>query len=62
MNVGHRQGLIQKPLPIQGRGFFIVAESVFSSLKKERVKKRSYKTRTMARADVFHNTILTLCD
>ncbi|GLX82097.1 transposase [Thalassotalea eurytherma] len=30
-----------------------VAESFFSSLKKERVKKRIYKTREMARADVF---------
>ena len=30
-----------------------VAESFFSSLKKERIKKRIYKTREMARADVF---------
>ncbi|SSR40381.1 IS1236 transposase protein 2 [Acinetobacter baumannii] len=30
-----------------------VAESFFSSLKKERVKKRIYKTREMARADMF---------
>jgi len=30
-----------------------VAESFFSSLKKERVKKRIYKTRDLARADVF---------
>ena len=30
-----------------------VAESFFSSLKKERVKKRIYKTRDMAHADVF---------
>lgn len=30
-----------------------VAESFFSSLKKERVRKRVYKTRDMARADVF---------
>lgn len=30
-----------------------VAESFFSSLKKERVKKRIYKTRNLARADVF---------
>ena len=30
-----------------------VAESFFSSLKKERVKKRIYKTRELARADVF---------
>lgn len=30
-----------------------VAESFFSSLKKERVKKRVYKTRDLARADVF---------
>ncbi|CAA0086939.1 Uncharacterised protein [Zhongshania aliphaticivorans] len=30
-----------------------VAESFFSSLKKERIKKRIYKTRDMARADVF---------
>ena len=30
-----------------------VAESFFSSLKKERVKKRIYKTRALARADVF---------
>ena len=29
------------------------AESFFSSLKKERVKKRIYKTRALARADVF---------
>jgi putative transposase len=30
-----------------------VAESFFSSLKKERIKKRIYKTREMARADIF---------
>lgn len=30
-----------------------VAESFFSSLKKERIRKRIYKTREMARADVF---------
>lgn len=30
-----------------------VAESFFSNLKKERVKKRIYKTRDLARADVF---------
>jgi len=30
-----------------------VAKSFFSSLKKERIKKRIYKTREMARADVF---------
>lgn len=30
-----------------------VAESFFSSLKKEKIKKRIYKTREMARADVF---------
>ncbi len=30
-----------------------VAESFFSSLKKERIKKRIYKTRDFARADVF---------
>ena len=30
-----------------------VAESFCSSLKKERIKKRIYKTREMARADVF---------
>ena len=30
-----------------------VAESFFSSLKKERVKKRIYKTRDLARADLF---------
>lgn len=30
-----------------------VAESFFSSLKKERVKKHIYKTREMARADIF---------
>jgi len=30
-----------------------VAESFFSSLKKERIKKRIYKTRELARADVF---------
>ena len=30
-----------------------VAESFFSTLKKERVKKRIYKTRDMARADIF---------
>ena len=28
-------------------------ESFFSSLKKERIKKRIYKTRELARADVF---------
>jgi putative transposase len=30
-----------------------VAESFFSSLKKERIKKRIYKTRELARADIF---------
>ena len=30
-----------------------VAESFFSSLKKERVKKRIYKTRDLARSDIF---------
>jgi transposase InsO family protein len=30
-----------------------VAESFFSSLKKEKIKKRIYKTREMARVDVF---------
>jgi putative transposase len=30
-----------------------VAESFFSSLKKERVRKRIYKTRELARADIF---------
>lgn len=30
-----------------------VVESFFSSLKKERVKKRIYKTRDLARADIF---------
>lgn len=30
-----------------------VVEFLFSSLKKERIKKRIYKTREMARADVF---------
>jgi putative transposase len=30
-----------------------VAESFFSSLKKERIKKRVYKTRRLARADIF---------
>ena len=31
----------------------VVAESFFSSLKKERIKKRIYKTRDLARADNF---------
>ena len=31
-----------------------VAESFFSSLKKERIKKRIYKTRDMAKADIFN--------
>jgi putative transposase len=30
-----------------------VAESFFSSLKKERIRKRTYKTRDIARADIF---------
>jgi putative transposase len=30
-----------------------LAESFFSSLKKERIRKRSYKTRDLARADIF---------
>ena len=30
-----------------------VAESFFSSLKKERIKRRIYKTRDLAKADVF---------
>lgn len=30
-----------------------VVESFFSSLKKERIKKRVYKTRDLARADIF---------
>ncbi|WP_288427020.1 IS3 family transposase, partial [uncultured Pantoea sp.] len=29
------------------------AESFFSSLKKERIRKRIYKTRDLARADIF---------
>jgi transposase InsO family protein len=35
------------------RAAFAVAESFFSSLKKERIRKRVYKTRDLARADVF---------
>jgi putative transposase len=31
-----------------------VAESFFSSLKKERIKKRIYKTRDLAKADIFN--------
>lgn len=31
-----------------------VAESFFSSLKKERIRKRIYKTRDLARADIFN--------
>lgn len=31
-----------------------VAESFFSSLKKEQIKKRIYKTRDLARADIFN--------
>jgi len=30
-----------------------VAESFFSSLKKERIRKRIYKTRDLSRADIF---------
>lgn len=30
-----------------------MAESFFSSLKKERIRKRIYKTRDLARADIF---------
>lgn len=30
-----------------------VAESFFSSLKKERIRKRIYKTRELTRADIF---------
>jgi len=30
-----------------------VAESFFSSLKKERIQQRIYKTRALARADIF---------
>ncbi len=30
-----------------------VAESFFSSLKKERIRKRLYKTRALARSDIF---------
>jgi len=30
-----------------------VAESIFSSPEKERIRKRIYKTRDMARADIF---------
>lgn len=30
-----------------------MAESFFSSLKKERIRKRIYKTRNLARADIF---------
>ena len=33
-----------------------VAESFFSSLKKERIRKRVYKTRDLARADIFDYT------
>lgn len=32
-----------------------VAESFFSSLKKERIRKRIYKTRNLARTDIFDN-------
>ena len=32
---------------------YAVAESFFSSLKKERIRKRIYKTSDLARADVF---------
>jgi len=38
-----------------------VAESFFSSLKKERIRKRIYKTRDLARADVF-NYIEAFCN
>lgn len=31
-----------------------MAESFFSSLKKERIRKRIYKTRDLARADIFN--------
>lgn len=31
-----------------------VAESFFSSLKKERIRKRIYKTRDIARTDIFY--------
>lgn len=31
-----------------------VAESFFSSVKKEHIRKRIYKTRDLARADIFH--------
>jgi len=34
-------------------GTFASARSFFSSLKKERIRKRIYKTRDVARADVF---------
>lgn len=33
--------------------YIVVVESFFSSLKKERIKKRIYKTRDLAREDVF---------
>ena len=34
-------------------GLILNAESFFSSLKKERIRKRIYKTRDMAKADIF---------
>ena len=37
-----------------------VAESFFSSLKKERIKKRIYKTRAIAKADEFQTGIAAL--
>ncbi len=35
-----------------------VAGSFFSSLKKERIRKRIYKTRNLARADIFDSIVV----
>ena len=44
---------MEQSMSRRGNCWDAVAESFFSSLKKERIRKRIYKTRDLARADVF---------
>ena len=49
-----RSHLLQPSISRKGKCWDnAVAESFFSSLKKERIRKRIYKTRELARADIF---------
>ena len=48
-----KRWIVERSLAWQLLWDHAVMESFFSSLKKERIRKRIYKTREMARADVF---------